>query len=96
MPEHDPTQLTTAQLLAAMQRALTLLAHTIGARVDAAPLLHSMMLNYAQDPSKNEMPGLDELVIPMLLSLSSLAVKQHPDDAELKTIYQGLRAAPRH
>jgi hypothetical protein len=84
-------------MLIATRKALALLAHAIGATGDARPLLANLMANYrAQVKPDQPADTFDALATGMLLSLSSLALKQHPNDPETRRLYQDLRPGQRH
>lgn len=80
----------------ATQKALALLAHALGSTSDAKPLLQNLMANYRAAQTPGPATVFDELATGMLLSLSSVALKQHPQDAEVRELYQGLRPGLRH
>lgn len=84
-------------MLIATRKALALLAHAIGATGDARVMLRNLMANY-RAASKPGQPAdaFDDLATGMLLSLSSLALKQHPNDPETQRLYQDLRPGQRH
>lgn len=82
-------------LRAATKKALALLAHSLAFQQDAKLTLENLMANYAAAKSSGPADDFDELVVPMLLSLSSLALKQHPEDSDLLATYQSLRPGPR-
>lgn len=79
------------------RKTLALLAHAVGSAVGAKPLLLSLYANWqAASPPGEQASGADELAIGMLMALSSLAIKQHPQDPEMLALYRDLRAGPRH
>lgn len=84
------------QLRADTKKALALLAHTIGAAVGAKPMALSLAANAAAVQKAGPVDGFDELVSAMLLPLSSLALKQAPQDPQVQALYQQLRQGPRH
>jgi hypothetical protein len=67
------------------------------AQGNAAPVLHSLLENYtAQMDSNAQASSFDDLVSGMQKALSSLALKQHPNDPDIRDIYEGLRPGERH
>lgn len=88
---------TPDDMIIATRKALALLAHAIGATGDARVMLTNLMANYrAQVRANQPADTFDQLATGMLLSLSSLALKQHPDDTEVRRLYQELRPGQRH
>lgn len=83
-------------IVKATQKALALLAHAIGATGDARPLLSNLMANYQAAQTPGPATAFDELATGMLLSLSSLALKQHPQDPDVQALYRSLRPGARH
>jgi len=77
--------------------ALGLLAHATAAAVGAAPMLWNLEANWREAArTTGTSPGLDHLLLSMLLPLSSLALKQDPDNPEILEMYRGLRGEHRH
>jgi hypothetical protein len=83
-------------ILIATQKALALLAHAIGSSNDARPLLANLMTNYRAAQTPGPATAFDTLATGMLLSLSSLALKQHPQDPDVQRLYRDLRPGARH
>lgn len=85
-----------AELLDATRKALALLATSVAVQQDARVLLAVLEANYRAAQKPGPATAFDDLMVGMLLSVSSTALKQHPDDPETKALYQGLRAGRRH
>lgn len=78
-------------------KALALLAHATAAASNSRALLASMYANWQhQTDSSAEAGVFDELALAMLRAISSAAIKQHPNDAEVQEIYRLLRPGERH
>lgn len=83
--------------LIATRKALALLAHALAATGDARIVLANLMANYRAQMQPGQPPdAFDELARGMLLSLSSLALKQHPNDPDTRQLYEDLRPGKRH
>lgn len=81
----------------ATRKALALLAHAVAATTDARIVLANLMATYrAQMRPGPAADSFDELATAMLLSVSSLALKQHPDDPHVQQLYRDLRPGSRH
>lgn len=79
------------------KNALGLLAHAVGSAVGAGPILLNLEANWREAArSAGTTPGLDHLLAAMLLPLSSLALKQDPQNPQIQELYRGLRAGRRH
>ena len=79
------------------KNALGFLAHAIGATAGAGAMLMNMESNWREAAQKHgTTEGLDLLLGAMLLQLSSLALKQEPDNATIQEMYRGLRGGRRH
>lgn len=84
-------------LLDAAKKALALLAHSVADQSDAAVLLESLMANYRHAMTASaQATEFDDLVTAMLLSVSSAALKQRPDDPQVQEAYRNLRPGQRH
>jgi hypothetical protein len=95
--ELEQVRAELAELQFATKKSLALLAHSLAAQGNAAPVLHSLLENYtAQMDSNAQASSFDDLVSGMLKALSSLALKQHPNDPDIRDIYEGLRPGERH
>lgn len=80
------------KLLNAMQLSLGLLAHAICAKDGAIPVLLNLMENYQGAlKERPEDPAFDKLMIGPLMTLSSLALKQEPNDPVVLELYQAIR-----
>lgn len=77
------------------ERALALVLHALCVQIDAKPVLNALMANYRQEMKADD-PVFDGLVLVALKSLSSAAVKQHPNDPDVLETYEGLRPGTRH
>lgn len=97
MEEVEKLRKELAEEHVATKKALALLAHSLANQHDAAQLLRSLMANYraALIESSSSDP-FDELVSAMLWSVSSIALKQRPNDRELQDLYRNLRSGPRN
>ena len=85
------------QLRTDTKKALGLLAHALGAAVGAKPILLNLTDNWKAAMTQGQAAdGFDELAMAMLLTLSSLALKQSPHDSEVKELYSALRPGRRH
>lgn len=81
----------------ATRKALALLAHAVAATTDARIVLANLMSKYrAQMRQGTSADAFDEMATGMLLAVSSLALKQHPDDPEVQQLYRDLRPGNRH
>ena len=90
MTSEDPTLIAT-------RRALALLAHAVGATGDARIVLTNLLANYRATMQPGQPPdAFDDLALGMLLALSSLALKQHPNDPDTRRLYEELRPGRRH
>lgn len=84
-------------LRASVQTVLALTLHAIGQAGDAKPLLASITVNLAAAThGRPDNPTLDAMASALLLPLSSLALKQHPNDPEVLSWYRELRPGERH
>jgi hypothetical protein len=77
------------------ERALALVLHALCVQIDAKPVLNALLANYRQELKADD-PVFDGLVMAALKSLSSAAVKQHPNDEDVLETYRGLRPGSRH
>lgn len=97
MNELETLRAEVAQLRQATKKALALAAHSLAMQGDAHVTLTNLMANYKAAMKANQpADDFDELATAMLLSLSSLALKQHPDDPAVQAIYRQLRPGQRH
>lgn len=80
-----------------LANALALLAQALCTATDARVVLQSLMDNAkAMQQADGTTPALYDLVQPMLLAASSVAVKQNPGDPDMLEVYRSLRAPRRH
>ena len=80
------------KVIDAMQLAFGLLAQAICAETRAMPVRLNLMDNYKAAMKEHpENPTFDKLMTGPLLTLSSLAVKQEPNDPLMQELYRGLR-----
>lgn len=77
--------------------ALALLAHALASAQDARPVLDSLIHNLeaiqANEPPSDELLHMAQ---GLLLTLSSLALKQHPQDPWARKMYAQVRDGTRH
>ena len=97
MNENEQLRAELNALRDGTRKALALLAHAAGSTQDVRPLLANLQANYKSAMTNtSQADDFDSIAAAMLLSLSSLAIKQHPGDSELLALYQGLRQGSRH
>lgn len=97
MNETDKLKAEIAELRISIQTILALTITAIGQAGDAKMLLASLTANLgAATQGKPANATLDAMASALLLPLSSLALKQRPNDAEMLAWYRQLRPGQRH
>lgn len=98
MNEIQALRIELDALRAATQHVLALTLTTIAEQADAKPLLRSFVRNLRAAASTGK-PATDEfanMAAAILMPLSSVALKQHPDDPEVQACYRDLRPGQHH
>lgn len=85
-------------LRAATQHVLALTLSTIAEQSDAKPLLRSFVRNLraAATTRHQATDAFADMAAAILMPLSSVALKQHPNDPEVQACYRDLRPGDRH
>jgi hypothetical protein len=85
-----------AELRSACLKMFTLIAATLPGQPSSAAALHTMLANVRAMQPPGEATLLDEWTTSALRAVSSVAVKQHPQDQDVLAVYRGLRPGQRH
>lgn len=97
MSELEAMRAELERMRKANRKAFALLAHCLAAQQNGAVLLASLMANYdAAVKAGEDTDEFDDLMRATLLAVSSVALKQKPNDPDVREMYEGLRPGGRH
>lgn len=85
-----------AELRDACLKMFTLLSASLPGQPTSAEVLKTMTANAGAMQQTGHATLLDECTTAALRAVSSVAVKQHPQDQDVQAMYRGLRPGQRH
>ncbi|XVJ69866.1 MAG: hypothetical protein HEQ39_09585 [Rhizobacter sp.] len=97
MEEIQKLRTELAELRDATKHLLAMTTAVLSVSPNSATALMGFMANVGQaNAAKERGEAFDDISIGILLALSSVALKHHPQDPEVRDAYNGLRPGSRH
>lgn len=96
MNEIEQLRAEVAELRRACLKMFTLITASVPGQPTSAEVLHTMLANVGAMQQAGPADLFDEMATSALRAAASVAVKQHPNDAAVREVYQGLRPGSRH
>ena len=101
MTEIEQLRAELAELREAMQRMFVVTTSVLAASPNSATALVGLLAHVGEVQQQLEKDGrandaFDTISVATLRALSSIALKQYPQDQEVRFAYEGLRPGARH